>query len=179
MKSEDLAQIRAIVTEAVDAAAQSGSKNLAQLGDEMNANLARLRDEMNANLARLRGEMNTNLAQLRDETNTKFAESREDFRRSLDAAVQSVATDFSQLREEMNTRFDHVNQRFDSVERRLDLTSETMRGIDYRISALGKWADTCDRGASAILATQAAQQRAIDEIVNRLTRIERQPHPDR
>jgi soluble cytochrome b562 len=45
---------------------------------------------------------------------------KEVLRPMLDAAVESIGTDFSDLRSEMGRRFDLVGQRFDALELRMD-----------------------------------------------------------
>jgi hypothetical protein len=52
-----------------------------------------------------------------------------------------------------------------------------MRGIEVRMSALTKWADTYDRDNASMPSNQAAQQRAIDQLAQRVARIEREVRP--
>jgi len=53
-------------------------------------------------------------------TDEELNQIRAAFRGMLDAAVESIGEDFSELRSEMRRRFDLVDQRFEAVERRLD-----------------------------------------------------------
>ena len=87
-------------------------------------------------------------------------------------AMEAFMANLSDLRNEMNSRFETVDRRFESLERRLDRTSETLRSIDTRMGALNTWADTLDRDNLALANTQAAQQRAITDLAERVTRLE-------
>ena len=86
----------------------------------------------------------------------------------------AIADEFTELRAEMGRRFEEVDRRFNGVERRIDRVSEGLQGVEARMGALNKWADTLDRDNTALGATQAAQQRAIDQLAARVTRIEKQ-----
>lgn len=60
-------------------------------------------------------------------------------RDALDHAVESIANDFSDLREELGKRFDRIDLRFDTVERHLD----------DLIPSWQKSNGGCNRGSSA------------------------------
>ena len=68
---------------------------------------------------------------IREEITAQHLVSRAD----LDAAVESIAADFSELRQEMNTRFDHVDRRFDNAERRLDRVETQLYTITISTAA--------------------------------------------
>ena len=53
-----------------------------------------------------------------------------------------------------------------------------MRAVEVRMAAPSKWADNIDRDNVNTAATQAAQQRAIDQLAARVARIEKQLHPE-
>ena len=95
----------------------------------------------------------------------------------IEALAEAIIGNLSDLRSEINTRFEEVSRQFAGLERRLERTAETMHSIDLRMGALSKWADTYDRDNGAMLSNQAAQQRAIDQLAQRLTRLERQVNP--
>jgi len=89
-------------------------------------------------------------------------------------AMEALTANLSDLRNEMNSRFETVDRRFESLERRLERTSETLISIDSRMSALTKWADTLDRDNLALANTQSAQQRTIDDLAARVAKLERE-----
>jgi hypothetical protein len=74
--------------------------------------------------------------------------------------------------ERMDQRFDEIVGRFDAIDTRMDRMNDTLVGVQTQMTAVTKWADRFDREHIGLLQTQAAQQRAIDELVNRVTRLE-------
>lgn len=68
-------------------------------------------------------------------------------------------------------RFDLLESQYRRVEARLD-------AIELQMRAFHKAFDDHDRAMMGILSTQAAQQKAIDEIVSRLGRLEHPPQPN-
>ena len=88
--------------------------------------------------------------------------------RTMEALIGNI----TDLRNEMNARFETVDRRFEALERRFERTSETLHSIDTRMGALTKWADTLDRDNLALANTQAGQQRAIDNLAARVAKLE-------
>lgn len=58
------------------------------------------------------------------------------------------------------------------MDRRLDRITETVIAIQGQLAAVTRWSDRVDRDFSPLLATQTAQQRAIDDLAARITRLE-------
>jgi hypothetical protein len=87
------------------------------------------------------------------------------------ALIQQVADRVDQRFEAMEQRFE---RRFEAIDRRLDRMSETLVGIQSQMVAMTKWSDRFDRDQNATLATQTAQQRAIDELSARVAKLEQQ-----
>jgi TolB-like protein len=56
----------------------------------------------------------------------------------------------------------------------LDRITDTLAGVQNQMAAMTRWADRFDRDHTAIIQTQSAQQRAIDELAARITRLEAQ-----
>jgi septal ring factor EnvC (AmiA/AmiB activator) len=81
---------------------------------------------------------------------------------------------FDALSDAVEKRFEAVEKRFEAVEIRLDRISDTLVGVQSQMAAMTRWSDRFDREHSATLATQAGQQRAIDELVARVARLESQ-----
>lgn len=86
--------------------------------------------------------------------------------------LENIIALIQQLGDRFDQRFDAVDKRFDAVENRLDRVSDTLVGVQSQMAAMTRWADRFDRDHSATLATQAAQQRAIDELAARVARLE-------
>ena len=86
--------------------------------------------------------------------------------------IQQLADRFDQRFDAVEKRFDLVDKRFEAVENRLDRLSDTLIGVQSQMAAMTRWADRFDREQSATLATQAAQQRAIDDLIARVKRLE-------
>ena len=103
---------------------------------------------------------------------------REEISGRMDRAMTAVADEFTQLRSELDRRFAEVDRRFEGLDRRMERINEGMRAVEVRMAALSKWADNIDRDNVNTAATQAAQQRAIDQLAARVARIEKQLHPE-
>jgi septal ring factor EnvC (AmiA/AmiB activator) len=91
-------------------------------------------------------------------------------RADLDRLAEAIIGNISDLRQEMNTRFDLVDQRFDSIERR-------MERIEYQTIGMSKSLTDAERLDSATAAALSAQQRAIDQLAQRIAHLERQANP--
>ena len=78
--------------------------------------------------------------------------------------VERMDQRFESLVEQMDRRFEGVERRFDAIDNRLDRVTDTLAGVQSQMAAMTKWADRFDRDLSATLATQVAQQRAIDSL---------------
>lgn len=91
---------------------------------------------------------------------------------------ENIIALIQQLGERFDQRFDAlsgaVDKRFEAVEIRLDRISDTLVGVQSQMAGMTRWSDRFDREHSATLATQAAQQHAIDNLVARVARLESQ-----
>ena len=94
------------------------------------------------------------------------------------ADIESVVTLIQHNNENMLTLIqqfaERVDQRFEAIDRRLDRMGESLVFVQSQMGSLTKWADRLDRDQNAALATQTAQQRAIDELAARVTKLEQQ-----
>jgi chromosome segregation ATPase len=99
---------------------------------------------------------------------------KRDLREALDRAVEAIAIDFTELREEMTRRFDRadqrMNQRFDSLDRRVER-------IEFQTIGMSKSLTDAERLDSATAAALAAQQKAIDDLYAQLAAIKRRIPP--
>jgi septal ring factor EnvC (AmiA/AmiB activator) len=128
----------------------------------------------------IRQEFNDRLASavvaIRQEFNDRLASAvvaiRQDFAERMGAAAVSFATDFSELRKELGHRIDVLDdamgRRMGALERRMDRIAETTGTTATELAALTRWANRLDRENLETLNTQAAQQRAIDDLAKRL-----------
>jgi hypothetical protein len=91
----------------------------------------------------------------------------------LDAAVESIGTDFSDLRSEMGRRFDLVDQRFDALELRMDRMDTHIGAVLLETAGVSKSLTAGERLDTAMSATQSAQQKAIDDLAARLRAVEK------
>jgi len=93
-----------------------------------------------------------------------------------------------ELKEELGRRFDaaanlisrhmnHVDRRFDMVDNHLRRMDARLAGMELNFNAFHKALDGHDRVIMGMMGTQAAQQQAIDQIVERLRRLEHPPQP--
>jgi len=89
------------------------------------------------------------------------------------ADVENVIALMHQLVERMDQRFEGIERRFDTIDNRLDRITDTLVGVQNQMAAMTRWADRFDRDLSATLATQVVQQRAIDSLVERVSRLEK------
>ena len=77
-----------------------------------------------------------------------------------------------QFAERVDQRFEAMDRRFEAIDRRLDRMGESLVGVQTQMVAMTKWSDRFDRDQNATLATQTAQQRAIDELAARVAKLE-------
>ncbi|HYW41317.1 MAG TPA: hypothetical protein VE959_00590 [Bryobacteraceae bacterium] len=168
MTNEDLDQIRALLREEIRGEIAASEQRMAPL----------LREEIAASEQRmaalLRGEIAASeqrmAALLREEIREEIAASEQRMTARQDRAVEMIAGEISSLREDMNHRFEAVDRRFEVLDRRTERISESM-------AAMTRWADKLDRDSLSLTGTQAAQQRAIDDLAARVNRIERELRP--
>ena len=90
--------------------------------------------------------------------------------------IERVIDLIVQLHQELDRRFEAVDRRFEAVQGQMDRFGESLFGIQTQMAAVTKWADRLDRDNHSMIGTQAAQQRAIDELAARVSRLEEQRH---
>jgi uncharacterized coiled-coil protein SlyX len=67
---------------------------------------------------------------------------------------------------------DEMNKRLDLVERRLDRLDTRFSVFEFQMAGIGKALAAGEKFDGELSGTQAAQQRAIDELARRITKIE-------
>jgi len=67
---------------------------------------------------------------------------------------------------------DEMNKRLDLVERRLDRLDTRFCVFEFQMAGIGKALAAGEKFDGELSGTQAAQQRAIDELARRITKIE-------
>jgi septal ring factor EnvC (AmiA/AmiB activator) len=93
---------------------------------------------------------------------------------TLNQRFEAMAELIHQLAERMDERFDKVDQRFTAVEQRLDRMENRMTAMEFQMAGINRSVDSSDRQFSQVLVTQGAQQKALDDLAARVTRLERQ-----
>jgi archaellum component FlaC len=88
------------------------------------------------------------------------------------ADIEDVLALIQQFAERVDQRFEAMDRRFEAIDRRLDRMAESLVGVQTQMVAMTKWSDRFDRDQNATLATQTAQQRAIDELAARVAKLE-------
>ncbi len=110
---------------------------------------------------------------LRIQADIESVESR--IRQATKTDIENVIDLIQQVIERMDQRFEAVDRRFDTVESRLDKLGDGVAGVEMQMSGVTRWSERIDRDQLAILSTQKAQQIAIDNLADRITRLERRP----
>lgn len=125
----------------------------------------------------------TQFAESEERTRAQIAASEERTRAQIEASEQRTKAQFESvivLIQQMTDRFDHrleefegrFEPRFRAVESRLDRSNESIVYAMGQLTAFSRWADRSDRDQSSVLGTQVAQQKAIDDLNLRVTRLE-------
>ena len=128
--------------------------------------LKQIREIVRAEVAESETRMKASVAETEARMKASVAETEVRIRANQDRAAESFATDLVQVRTEINRRFDGVDRRLEAVERRLDRIADNT-------TALTRWADRLDKDNLQITSTQAAQQRAIDQLTAEVAEIKR------
>jgi len=93
-------------------------------------------------------------------------------------AIEAIGNDFSELRQEFKALLQPIATRLTTVEHRLDNFLQTLISVDQRMTALLRQSDRLERDNGTMLTTQAVQQTAIDQLAQRVTKLERELHPE-
>lgn len=95
------------------------------------------------------------------------------------ADIESVVLLIQQLAERFDHRFDAIdrqfegmNRQFEALGKRVDKLGDAMAGMQLQMAAMTRWSERTDRDQLNILSTQTSQQRAIDDLAGRVTRLE-------
>ena len=99
---------------------------------------------------------------------------RADLKAELNRFAQAIIGNISDLRHEINARFDRVDQRFDTVERRAGRMETNLSALLMQTAGMSKSLTDAERIDTAFAATQAAQQRAIDDLYAQLAELKRE-----
>jgi predicted nucleic acid-binding Zn-ribbon protein len=91
---------------------------------------------------------------------------------AMRAIEEHVDRSISELRDEFGKRFDHLERRLEQVERRLDRLDTRFGVFEFQMAGIGKSLTAGEKLDSEFTATQIAQQRAIDDLARRITKIE-------
>lgn len=87
-------------------------------------------------------------------------------KQDLDRAVESIAGEFTNLRQELITRIDNLTR---TIERH----TQELRLVELGQNAITKWADILDKDQTALGQNYFTQQRAIEDLRRRVEALER------
>jgi hypothetical protein len=102
------------------------------------------------------------------------AELKAELKAALEGFAAALIGNLSDLREEMQRRFEQVDKRFDTVDRRTERLETHLHAIMLQTAGMSKSLTEGERFDSHFAATQAAQQRAIDDLYTKVADIQRQ-----
>jgi predicted nucleic acid-binding Zn-ribbon protein len=83
-----------------------------------------------------------------------------------DRAVESIAAEFGQLRQELSARVDNLTR---TVERH----TEMLRAVQIGQNSISNWADRLDKDQAAIGQNYFSQQRVLDDLRRRVEQLEK------
>ena len=93
------------------------------------------------------------------------------FTQRLDRAVESISTEISGLRAEMNDRFESVNRRIDRLAENVTGINTQLSAINQQFAGMSRWADSLDTDNQKI-------HESLHQHEQRIARLERDLHPD-
>jgi chromosome segregation ATPase len=103
---------------------------------------------------------------------------REEIAASEQRITHATAANLSDLREEIIRRIEELSRRIETLERRFEILAPVILSVDTRMGAFTRAVDQLLTTHDQTANTVTAQQRAIDQLVARVTRIERELHPE-
>jgi chromosome segregation ATPase len=122
------------------------------------------------------------LDQIRAVMRDEIAAAEQRLTTRLERTMEALTHNLSEVREEfqgeLKAGLAQVAIRLETLERRTDAVLVTLMSVDTRMSALTRQNDRLERDNGAMLANDAAQQRAFDQLALRVTKLERELHPE-
>jgi chromosome segregation ATPase len=150
------------------------AEDLEQIKQVIQGVAAELRAEFRADLEHAVNELR---AEFRADLEHAVSELRTEIRANQDRAAESFATELTQVREELTARIDQLSRRVGTLEERVSNLAPVIISLDARMATFTRSMDRLVGLHDDVAATQAAQQRAIDQLAARITRIEKELHP--
>lgn len=102
--------------------------------------------------------------------------SMDEFYAEMSRRFDGMAELIAQMNERIDQRFGEldrrIDQRFRGLERRLDRVEERLGSVEFQLVGLNRSEVGRERSISEMAATQTAQQRVIDDLASRVTRLE-------
>lgn len=118
------------------------------------------------------------LAQIRALLREETAAVEQRLAERLDRTMEALTANLSEVREELKGGLAAVTIRLDTLERRFESFNITLIMVEQRMMGLLKQSDRLERDNGAMLANDAAQQRAFDALAARVAKLERKLHPE-
>jgi hypothetical protein len=117
-----------------------------------------------------RGLISANNRVVEEQTRGLISANNQVLFEAMRAIEDHVDQSIGRLRDELGGRLAHVERRLDHLESRFS-------AFEFQLAGIGKSLIAGERLDSEMSATQIAQQRAIDDLAKRLTKVERQINP--
>lgn len=118
------------------------------------------------------------LAQIRALLREETAAVEQRLAERLDRTMEALTANLSEVREELKGGLAAVTILLDTLERRFESFNITLIMVEQRMMGLLKQSDRLERDNGAMLANDAAQQRAFDALAARVAKLERKLHPE-
>lgn len=119
-----------------------------------------------------KSDLQNAVLQIQQQTKAQIEQSEQWMKSQFESVIlliQHMAERMDQRFEELDTR---LERRFETIESRLDRIGDSTVYLVSQMGAFNRWADRMDRNQSSLLGTQAAQQKAIDHLAERVSRLE-------
>jgi uncharacterized coiled-coil DUF342 family protein len=94
-------------------------------------------------------------------------------RDSHEHLAEAIIGNLADLRREMNARFDQADTRFQTLERRAERLETHMQALVLQTAGMSKSLTDAERLDTSFAATQAAQQKAIDDLYQQIAELKR------
>ncbi len=117
------------------------------------------------------------LEQLRALVREEIAAAEQRITTRQDGSIEVVAGEISRLRGETHEGFEKLNSRLDTIEHRTERMEVNLHAVMLQTAGMSKSLTDAERIDSQLAATQAAQQKAIDDLYQQIADIKRRLPP--
>jgi hypothetical protein len=168
MTPEDIAQITAIVAAAEQRTTANVTSVVAAAEQRTTANVT---SAVAAAEQRINANVTSAVAAAEQRINANVAAAEQRMIGRMERTMEALTANLSEVRKELITRLD-------TLDRRTDRTEINVNAILMQLSGISRSLTVGEQLSSQFAATQGAQQHAIDQLAQRISKIERELHPD-